>query len=195
MELCKTHQDILNDTDFLLGKKLTSKSYWKMLLYLGIGDFAVTFLYSLLVVLTMFLTIGLTKGAEKIGLGNIGTLILIIPKVIISIGLQIYFWVLWGAFCVFNVLYFIDSPQVTHNWLYYLTGFIAVSAPMSYLSSREQETEISYEAKKRISTYAGVYILISMSAYLLFCFYILCYLLNSRIKFYLFTFLSCCSMR
>jgi hypothetical protein len=167
----KTHQELLNDNDLLLGKKKSNKSYWKMLLYLGIGDFVVTLLYSLLVVLTMFLTIGLTKGAEKVGLGSTGTLILIIPKVIVSIGLQIYFWVLWASFCVFNVLYFMDSPQVTHNWLYYLTGFIAVSAPMSYLSSREQETESSYEAKKRISTYAGIYILISIAAYLLFCFY------------------------
>ena len=167
----KTHQDLLNDDDLLLGKKKPNKSYLKMVLYLGIGNFIVTILYSLLIVFIMFLTIGLFKGAEKIGLGSPGTLILIIPKFIVSIGLQIYFWVLWASFCVFNVLYFMDSPQVTDAWLYYFTGFIAVSAPMSYLSSKEQETESSYAAKNRIRTYAEIYILISISAYLLFCFY------------------------
>lgn len=168
----KLHQDILNDNDFLLGKRQSdNRSYWKMLLYLGIGDFVVTIIYSLLVVLTMFLSMVIVKGAEKLGLGSTGTFIIMIPKILISISLQIYFWVLWASFCVFTVLYFIDAPQVSHNWLYYVTGFIAVSAPMSYLSAKEQETECSHDKRKTIRKYSGAYILISIAAYLLFCFY------------------------
>ncbi len=166
----KAHQDILNDNDFLLGKKQINKSYWKMILYLGVGDFIATLLYSLLVVLTMLLTIGIVKGAGKLNLGNIGTLIIAIPKIIVSIFLQVYFWILWASFCAFTVLYFIDSPKVVHNWLYYLTGFIAVAGPMSYLSYKEQETETSGKEKRRISRYAGFYIFISVAAYVLFCF-------------------------
>ncbi|HET7115042.1 MAG TPA: hypothetical protein VFI29_01040 [Hanamia sp.] len=168
----KLHQDILNDNEFLLGKRQSdNRSYWKIILYLGIGDFVVTIIYSLLVVLTMFLSMVIIKGTGKLGLGSAGTFIIMIPKILISISLQVYFWVLWASFCAFTVFYFIDAPQVTHNWIYYATGFIAVSAPMSYLSSKEQEIENSQNKRIRIRKYAGAYILISIAAYLVFCFY------------------------
>lgn len=39
----KTNQELLNDNDLLSGKKKFNKSYWKMLLYLGIGAFIAAF--------------------------------------------------------------------------------------------------------------------------------------------------------
>lgn len=162
----KTNQELLNDNDLLSGKKKFNKSYWKMLLYLGIGAFIAAFLFVRLAVFATILIVGLTKEAVKDRYGSTGKLILITPLFIISIGLQFYFWVLWASFCAFNVFYFMGSPLVTYKWLYYLTGFIALSPPLSYIAYRENGME---DYSKNEIKGAGIYFLISTAAYLLFC--------------------------
>lgn len=142
-----------------------------MLLILIIANFAIKLLYGLLISLLMLTTAGIAKINERVHLGKIGLSLFIVPDVIISIGLQVYFWVLWASFCAFNVLYFIDSNEVTHKWLYYATGFLTTATPMNYFSIREEEIVNSYKEKKRIRRYSGFYILISIIAFSVLCYY------------------------
>ena len=160
--------DKLTNKSILLGSK-PNKSYWKMLFFSIIGDIVVTILYSLLVYIILGLTVGIAKISELSKSENTGLLLLLIPQFIFSTFVQVYFWILWAAFCAFNVIYFLDSPNVTHNWLYYLTGFLAAGTPMAYLSNKEQEYESSSKAKKKISNYSLVHILISTVGYVVLC--------------------------
>jgi hypothetical protein len=35
---------------------------------------------------------------------------------------QVYFWSFWSAFCVAMTIRFTQKPEVTWDWLYWLTG-------------------------------------------------------------------------
>ena len=164
----KAHQDILNDEEVLEGKK-NDKSYWGMLWRFGVADIIATILVSLLIVLLMLPVAGLSKLIETMKTSTLA--ILAVSFSFIAGFVQLYFWVLWAAFCVFHISYYMDSPDVKYRWVYYLTGFIAAGAPMSYLSSMEQDTAKTNKEKNTIAFGSSIYILCTIIAFILFCFY------------------------
>ena len=149
-------------------KIVIDKSYWGIIWRLAIGDFAVTFIFSLLISILVALNVLTFNATKKLKLNSMGTL-LILLSAFFGFLAQTYLWVLWSAFCSYSVSYFIDSPSVTQNWIYYLTGFFASWGPMSYLLSKELDTVESAEEKNKIYRGSSMYILISIISFIIFC--------------------------
>lgn len=116
----------------------------------------------------MYKTILIAKAAEK--LNSFGT-ILLIPFSLIGFISQGFLWIIWAAFCAFSVKYFIDSPTVTHNWLYYATGFFASWGPLNYLSVKEQDTAETTKERNKIIIGSFIYIILIIVSFILFCIY------------------------
>jgi hypothetical protein len=143
------------------------KSYWAMFWRLIGGDIIVSIIFCFLVVVLILPIIGIGKIMEKLTSKYIT--ILYFPFIIIAGVLQAYFWILWAAFCAFIVRIYIDSPDVTYFWLYYLTGFFSVSAPLTLFSQMEVDTATSYKEQKRIMKSATAYIIVAIIAFIVFC--------------------------
>ncbi len=167
-DFIQKHQDVLNDEDVLTGKK-SDKSYWGMFWRFLVADFIATLLVSFLIVILILPITGIALLSEKIKSSALS--FLTIPFVLVAGLGQLYFWVLWASFCVFHMHYYMDSPNVSHRWLYYLTGFFAAIAPMGYLSTKEQETADTNTERNRIANGSFMYILLTIVAYIVFCIY------------------------
>jgi len=145
----------------------SKKSYWRMFVRLIISDFLSIFVFSffLIALLLPLAPIGLL--AEKLNNGLLT--ILSIPFMIIAGIGQAYFWVLWAAYCAYTIQFYMDSPTVSHNWLYYITGFFSVTGPIGWLSHKERQSATSYEEQKKIQGGTTYYSLIAIVAFIVFC--------------------------
>lgn len=145
----------------------TKKSYWRMLLRFIISDFVSILVFSFFVIALLLPLAPIGLLAEKINKGLV-TIISIPFMIIAGVG-QAYFWILWAAYCAFTIRFYMDSPTVSHNWLYYITGFFAVTAPIGWLSSKEKQSATSYEEQKKIQGGTFYYSLIAAVAFIVFC--------------------------
>jgi hypothetical protein len=84
--------------------------------------------------------------------------IIVVPLVILAGAFQIYFWGLWSAYCVATTYKFTLRPEVTWDWLYFVTGFFNSSSLIAWMSHKERQGE-SLERQKSIekgTVYYGV---------------------------------------
>lgn len=152
-----------------LNKKFTEgkKSYWRMLFSLITADFIATIIFSfiLMVLLLPIYLVSLIseKFSEKFAL------LLYYPFIIITVIGQFYFWIIWASFCAYTVNYHIDSPSVIHLWLYYVTGFFAVSAPIIWFGAKESRLTESDLENKSNQKGTVVYSLFAIIGYVVFC--------------------------
>jgi hypothetical protein len=54
---------------------------------------------------------------------------------IISILIQAYLWILWTAICVQNIITYTDQPEITNDWLYYLSGYLIANLLLVLISN------------------------------------------------------------
>lgn len=91
--------------------------------------------YSIIVLILFFKFI--LKGKEKVNWT-------ILSFSFLFIIVQAYLWVIWTSYCVFTVKYFINSPAVTHSWLYYIAGFCAALFLLTLLDNAMQGIKSRY---------------------------------------------------
>ncbi len=138
-----------------------------MFLRLLISDFVSIFVFSFFVIALLLPLAAIGLLAEKINKGLL-TIISIPFMIIAGIG-QAYFWILWAAYCAFTIQFYIDSPTVSQNWLYYITGFFSVTGPIGWLSHKEKQSATSYDEQKKIQDGTFYYSLIAIVAFIVFC--------------------------
>lgn len=148
------------------GDNAPKKSYWRMLLRFLISDFAALIIFSFFVIALLLPLVPIGLLGEKLNSGVSAALS--IPFLIIAGAGQLYFWMLWASYCTFTIKHYMDSPTVTHNWLYYLTGFFAVSAPIGWLGNKESQGQ-NYEDRKNTQKGTVYYSLIAIICYIVFC--------------------------
>jgi len=84
---------------------------------------------------------------------------------------QIYFWGFWSAFCVAMTLKFTHKPEVTWNWLYWITGFIWCTSLIGWLAHKEKQSSQSLEEARGIQKGTTLYSLVAVVAFLVFSFF------------------------
>lgn len=143
------------------------KSFWRMIGRFIIANFLVILIFSFYLSGFFLLTYPLLALSQKLRSG-FSTIISIL--VILILGLvQIYFWAIWAAYLSTNVQFYIDSPSVKNNWIYYAAGFFAVGGPLGWLSHKESQTAQNPEETKNIQSGTVYYSLISFVAFIIFC--------------------------
>ena len=93
--------------------------------------------------------------------------IVIIPFLILVVAFQIYFWGAWSAFCVAVAYNFASKPEVTWDWLYFITGFFESTSLIGWLSYKERMGS-SAEDQRGIAAGTMWYSLVAIAAYLVF---------------------------
>lgn len=172
-DMQKSFYSFLHDNQDEINKKIPSeknapkKSYWRMFLRFLISNFVSILVFSFFVFVLLLPLVPIVLLAEKINKGLLT--ILSIPFMIIAGVGQAYFWILWAAYCAFTIRFYMDSPAVSHNWLYYVTGFLSVTGPIGWLSNKEKQTATSYDEQKKNQGGTFYYSLIAIVAFIVFC--------------------------
>lgn len=83
---------------------------------------------------------------------------------------QMYFWGFWSAFCIAMTISFTQKPEVTWDWLYWITGFMWCTSLIGWLSHREQQTSQSLKETRGIQTGTMLYSLVAIVGFLVFAF-------------------------
>lgn len=83
---------------------------------------------------------------------------------------QIYFWGFWSAFCVAMTIRFTQKPEVTWDWLYWITGFMECTALIGWLAYKERQGSRSLAEVRGIERGTVLYSLIAIAAFLVFAF-------------------------
>lgn len=148
------------------GGNKPKKSYWRMLLRFLISNFATITIFSLLLftIFAPLMFIGLLADDFNKSFSTVLSLLFLA----ISVVCQIYFWVLWASYCAYTVKYYIYSPVITYNWIYYLTGFFMVSAPISWFGRKESHGQY-YNNRNSTQIAVVLYCLIAIICYIVFC--------------------------
>lgn len=140
-------------------QKSSEKSFWKMALMFFVASILILIIFSIFTVVVLMpivIIIGKIKALR-------------IPFMVILSLSQVYFWLLWSSFCFATVKYYMDTPQVSYEWIYYLAGFVVLTGPIGYLSSKEQQsTNNRNEEIKKGTAFYGI---ISIIAFIVFCFW------------------------
>lgn len=93
-----------------------------------------------------------------------------IPFITISVIYHIYFWVFWSAFCIAMIIRFTHKPEVTWDWLYWITGFIECISLIGFLSYKEQQGSQSPSDVRGIRKGKMLYSLVAIVAFFVFAF-------------------------
>ena len=83
---------------------------------------------------------------------------------------QIYFWGLWSAFCVAVALMYTQKPEVTWDWLYWVTGFMWCTSLIGWLAHKERQGSQSFDETQGIQKGTTFYSLIAVVAFIVFAF-------------------------
>jgi hypothetical protein len=83
---------------------------------------------------------------------------------------QIYFWGFWSAFCVTMTIRFTQKPEVTWDWLYWITGFMECTSVIDWLAHKERQGSRSLAEVRGIQRGTMLYSLIAILAFLVFAF-------------------------
>jgi hypothetical protein len=84
---------------------------------------------------------------------------------------QIYFWGFWSAFCVTMTIKFTNKPEVTWDWLYWITGFMWCISVIGWLAHKEKQSSQSFEEARGIQKGTTLYSFIAIIAFLAFSFF------------------------
>lgn len=141
------------------------KSFWRMFFRFLISSFIFIFIFSLLVIILMIPLAIFGKLLENFNPTATALLITIPFTLLAGIG-QAILWILWSAYCVFTMHFFIDSPEVSHKWIYYLTSFLWTTGPIGWLSYKEKQSADNISEQKKINVGANYYSLIIIVAFI-----------------------------
>lgn len=83
---------------------------------------------------------------------------------------QIFFWGLWSAVCVVITLKYTQQSGVTWPWLYWVSGFIWCSSPMSWLAYKERSKGQAINNVQKTRKGSTTYSLIAIVAFIVFAF-------------------------
>jgi hypothetical protein len=90
------------------------------------------------------------------------------PVLALALLAQLYFWGMWAAYCAALALVRASHEVVTHTWLYYIVGFLFVTAPIGYLASKEQASAASAAEGGGIQRGSTLYSAFAILAFLAF---------------------------
>lgn len=94
----------------------------------------------------------------------------IFPAIALAGGYQVYFWGLWGAFCVAVTMHFTQRPEVTWDWLYWISGFMWCTSLIGWLAQKEQRSSATTAEARGVQSGTTFYSLIAIAAFLVFAF-------------------------
>ncbi|MFA5858005.1 MAG: hypothetical protein WC955_02950 [Elusimicrobiota bacterium] len=97
--------------------------------------------------------------------------IVTLPLLGIAGAYQIYFWCFWSAFCVAMTFKFTQKPEVTWDWLYWITGFMWCISLISWLAYKEEQSSKSPKESHGIEKGTILYSFIAIIAFLAFAFF------------------------
>lgn len=81
---------------------------------------------------------------------------------------QIYFWGLWSAFIVALTYKYTISPEVTWDWMYFVSGFTWCTALIGWLSHKERQSSESLKEDRGIVQGTFMYSTVALVAYVVF---------------------------
>jgi hypothetical protein len=149
----------------------SNKSFWKMVLRFIIANVVLVVAYLILggILLLIFRIIVNLK--QRIT-GFVFFLI------VIAIIIQIYFWTLWSSFCVTTIKYYINSPTVTHSWIYYIIGFFGTVAILFSMEERFKSLKLKsnnnvnlkvFDKVKLLIFWMDIYFIFVVIGFIIFC--------------------------
>jgi hypothetical protein len=86
-------------------------------------------------------------------------------KHLLNVGYQIYFWGFWSAFCVTITIRFTQKPEITWDWLYWITGFMECTSVIGWLAHKERQGSRSLAEVRGIQRGTMLYSLIAILAF------------------------------
>lgn len=142
--------------------------YLKFIAILFISSISYLIIFSFIVVITL-LPFGLISSIkERANSNSVLYNLISIPFFFISGSFQVYLWIMWASYIVFTIRYYINIPEVTWIWLYYLTGFGFLTAPLTYLLNKERQSATSQNEVKGIERGSNFYGVVAILSFLVF---------------------------
>lgn len=92
------------------------------------------------------------------------------PFVTLAGAFQVYFWGFWAAYCVALTMSFTKKPDVTWNWLYWVTAFGWSISLVGWFAHKERQSSTSAEDARGTERGAVIYSLIALVAFVVFAF-------------------------
>ena len=96
--------------------------------------------------------------------------IVLIPTMVVAGAYQSLFLGFMGCICVGVTTKYIQKPDVTWDWLYWICGFMWCTSLLGWLLQKEQQTITSTQEARSVDTGAMIYSLITIAAFLIFAF-------------------------
>lgn len=97
--------------------------------------------------------------------------VVVLSLLIIAGAYQIYFWGFWSAFCVAMTFKFTQKPEVSRDWLYWITGFMWCISVIGWLAHKEKQSSQSLEESRGLQKGTTLYSFIAIVAFLAFSFF------------------------
>lgn len=163
---CQDNQNVMNEKIYS-ENDAPKKSYWRMFFRLQIAAFVSIFMFSFFLIILLLPLAPIAMLEERLNKGFLT--VISIPFMIVAGFGQVYFWIMWAAYCAFTVRFYVDSPTVTHSWIYYMTGLFTASGPIGWLAHKENQLANSYEERKKIQAGTTYYSYIAIIAFIVFC--------------------------
>ncbi len=82
---------------------------------------------------------------------------------------QLYYWGFWSAVCVAFAVRFMNRPEASVHWLYWIAGFFWASTPLGWFASHEREA-VGSKWTTAHETGTTVYYMVAVVAFVLFAF-------------------------
>ena len=138
--------------------------FWKFFIGLFIISLIFPFIYALLISPTLGLTLLLTKqNKEPEDIAKFSFLSLInYPIMAIIFLANVYVLSGWSAYVASSALVYSSMPEITHQWIYYVTGFFLCHAPLVFMASKESQKQQERGTFLHISIAMIMYILFSI---------------------------------
>lgn len=93
------------------------------------------------------------------------------PALFLVGGFQIYFWGLWSVYCVAMTFRFTQKPEVTWDWIYWVSGFLWCTALIEWLAYKEQQGNATLDDIRRARSGNVFFKVIAVSAFFVFAFF------------------------
>jgi hypothetical protein len=96
--------------------------------------------------------------------------VLMYPFLALAGAFQIYFWGFWSALCIAIALDFTQKPEVTWDWLYWISAFSWCISLIGWFGHKEQQTSTSAAESRGIHRGTTLYSLVAIGAFVVFAF-------------------------
>jgi hypothetical protein len=149
----------------------SNKSIWKMILRFILANLVLVVVYLILGSILLFIFRIMVNYTQRItGF--------VFFSIVIAIILQIYLWTLWSSFCVTTIKYYINSPEVTHSWIYYIVGFLGTVSILFSIEERFKSLKLKsnnninlkvFEKVKLLIFWMDIYFIFVLIGFIFFC--------------------------